>query len=632
VDNVLIVDHSSPQKLTARCPFLFLYLVCHELGHYLGINDLYDTNNDGSGIGSHGLMANSWGFDSSQNYPPPPSAWAMKQLNFATPSIPYKGVNTILRADLTPSMGQANYYIIGNGQFGFPPGEYLLLQYTKFMKYDFSNAQGLIVLHIDDSAPYDTQGYPGQSGWPGNGKHYKIAVLQADGQYQLEKGWGRGDPGDFFKQGDKIGPNGINTKSGGVQSHPNTNSYKGGNIQNTGVTITVLTQPSGDTLDFAVTGRDDFPVAPTPTESPSTSPTAGATSSPSESPTASPTLSPSASHSAGLTETRSAPPTYAGSAHSSISAQPTNASTAFPTTSPTASSSSSPTISPTTSPQTETYTPAPSSNPPVSFIPTVTPTTSPSDSPTAEPSFSPSILPTRIISAHPSASPTAVTSSIPSAALELLLFEDFEGPDFQLSTMSDLSAMSAVASTVSRTAVQDNADKKETAFVCEGACQLFDLPRVCKGQSCLGVSPASNVNEVSAFVLAIEVDKLVGIRSLDISYNIRSNVRSKRESINIECSFDGGATFEMIDKLRRNSLPRKTWTEFTTQLDSSTLFSPDGSQGQKSNDGLEDAEAPENVPSEPTADSDSVIIVRFVSKARKIFYIDNIKVIGHRGA
>ncbi|MBT8102790.1 MAG: M6 family metalloprotease domain-containing protein [Gammaproteobacteria bacterium] len=210
-------------------------VIAHETGHFFGLPDLYDTDGNGSGIGSYGMMANSWGFDGSQLYPPHFSPWSKEILGWLTP--------TILSTPGSYSLQQAEFVAdvlrIDNG---YPQDEYLLIENRQPVGFDGSMPQGgLVIWHIDEQAGYNVQGYPGQPGWPGNGNHYRVALLQADGQYHLEKDANRGDAGDVYHGG------GV-TEIGSTTT-PNTDAYQNGNIVVTGNTISLISA-AGATMDF----------------------------------------------------------------------------------------------------------------------------------------------------------------------------------------------------------------------------------------------------------------------------------------------------------------------------------------------------------------------------------------------
>ncbi|MDC0504115.1 M6 family metalloprotease domain-containing protein [Verrucomicrobiales bacterium] len=224
-------------------------VIAHETGHFLGLPDLYDGSG-GSGIGSWGLMANSWGFDGSQYYPPHLCAWSKINLGWVTPTVISSGGNyTAAQAETS-----ATAYRI---DLGYASGEYLLIENRQPVGFDSAMPQGgLCIFHIDEQASYTTEGYPGQTGWPGNGNHYRVALLQADGTYDLERGADRGDSRDAYHAGDvsEIGPN----------TTPNTDGYQSGNIVVTNNRIfNISASGSSMTFNFEVVGAGQPPAAPT---------------------------------------------------------------------------------------------------------------------------------------------------------------------------------------------------------------------------------------------------------------------------------------------------------------------------------------------------------------------------------
>lgn len=226
-------------------------VICHETGHFFGLPDLYDTDGDGEGVGSYCMMANSWGFDGSQKYPPHFSAWSKIRLGWLTPvTLTEAGTYALPAVETSPTV----YKISA----GYPSGEYLLVENRQPIGFEADLPQGgLAIWHIDDmKSSYNDQGYPGQANWPANGKHYRVALLQADGQYEMERNIDRGDRYDVYRGGgvSEIGPNTL----------PGTDAYQGGIVVPTGHVLGAIS-PSGATMSFTFNPQDiatEPPAAP----------------------------------------------------------------------------------------------------------------------------------------------------------------------------------------------------------------------------------------------------------------------------------------------------------------------------------------------------------------------------------
>jgi hypothetical protein len=189
-----------------------------------------------------------------------------------------------------------------------PPGEYFLVEYRYPCGFDADlktgssdlgdDRHGAALWHIDETGilgtkrnsygydedviNYQTNAYPDDGTWPG--RHYKVALVQADGDWDLERSLNRGDNTDLFqkssngKQADtayKIGPDGLVMNNGSSKRTPNTNSYAYGYEKKTGITFEFGTQ--GSTMSMTVTFEGENPPptpnTPNPTPRPSPSPT-----------------------------------------------------------------------------------------------------------------------------------------------------------------------------------------------------------------------------------------------------------------------------------------------------------------------------------------------------------------------
>lgn len=156
---------------------------CHELGHVFGLPDLYDYGYDSRGVGEWSIMAaGSWlgpGHDGSK--PAHFDAWSKTFLGWVKPDV--KKANETAVA--VPQV-ETNKSILKLWTKGEPAGEYFLVENRQKIGFDaYLPGSGLLIWHIDESRSNNDD----QS-------HYKVAVEQADGAFQLENNVNSGDAGD----------------------------------------------------------------------------------------------------------------------------------------------------------------------------------------------------------------------------------------------------------------------------------------------------------------------------------------------------------------------------------------------------------------------------------------------------
>jgi immune inhibitor A len=158
----------------------------HEFGHLLGLPDLYDTTFRSHGIGDWCLMAGgSWGDEG--NRPTRMSCWCLSKLGWIKPKL-VTG-KTTLQLDTLEEKESECYRLWTKGATG---PEYFLLENRQAKGFDAAlPGSGLAVWHIDERQSNNN-----------NPLAYLVALLQADGNKDLELLRNSGDGGDLFP-GDK---------------------------------------------------------------------------------------------------------------------------------------------------------------------------------------------------------------------------------------------------------------------------------------------------------------------------------------------------------------------------------------------------------------------------------------------
>jgi len=150
---------------------------CHELGHVLGLPDLYDTSDQSAaGIGEWGLMGSgNW---NSQKSPAYMSAWSRYRLGFINPIVVENVIN-IEEIILSADKGGEDITSIIIPMDSNMPQEYLILENRQKEFSDINlKEDGLFVWHIDETI---TDMYPAMNSINVNPDYYGVNLLQAGG-------------------------------------------------------------------------------------------------------------------------------------------------------------------------------------------------------------------------------------------------------------------------------------------------------------------------------------------------------------------------------------------------------------------------------------------------------------------
>ncbi|UCE66843.1 MAG: M6 family metalloprotease domain-containing protein [Candidatus Zixiibacteriota bacterium] len=180
VDGVTVYHYSMEPEEAGLNQLVTIGVFCHELGHVLGLPDLYDYDYDSDGCGMWSMMSRgSWGGGGAR--PVHFDAWSKTALGWVTPYVVQARMDQeqIDAVEHDPDI----YQLFA---LGIPTYEYFLVENRRWIGFDMSlPGEGLLIYHVDETVPNNS-----------NQNHYKVAVEQADGEFHLENNSGSdaGDP------------------------------------------------------------------------------------------------------------------------------------------------------------------------------------------------------------------------------------------------------------------------------------------------------------------------------------------------------------------------------------------------------------------------------------------------------
>jgi immune inhibitor A len=258
-DGVQVWDYTMQPEYWLSYYDMTCGVYCHELGHVFGLPDLYDTDYSSYGVGDWSLMAGGSWNGSLGNSPAWPDAWCMARLGYLTPSVVSSNASGVSIPAIENSPIAYKLWTSGS-----PLNEYFLVANRQKTGYDSAlPAQGLMIWHVDetinDYGANDNEWYPGHTAFG----HYKVALEQADGLWELES---TVPFGSVNYSGDPY-PGSFNNRTFNGSTVPNSQDYTQTgtcvaveNISNSGPVMTgdFFVSPAGVNDDFSETHPSEY--------------------------------------------------------------------------------------------------------------------------------------------------------------------------------------------------------------------------------------------------------------------------------------------------------------------------------------------------------------------------------------
>jgi len=245
LDGVYVQRYSVEPEYWLNPGDMTVGVYAHEMGHAaFGLPDLYDYDGSSAGLGAWSLMASGSWNGSLGDTPSFPDAFCHIQMGYINPTVITALSNN---SPINNIESNSQIYLLWTG--GNYLNEYFLVENRNLVGYDSQiPGEGLNIFHVDENVPTgnNNEWYPGNTS---NG-HYLVALEQADGNYELEKGISSGNSGDPFP-----GTNGNINFDG--TTIPDSKDYSG---NNSFVSVSNISSPSSTIYaDFDVTPNYNFP-------------------------------------------------------------------------------------------------------------------------------------------------------------------------------------------------------------------------------------------------------------------------------------------------------------------------------------------------------------------------------------